>query len=249
MAFVRELEPFQKSDILKLLGNDEEVFKKLRINGIIHKNEDYYNFHYVGVIVVEEITLYVYPKYISNEDKIEEDFQEVLKVINKYNRVHEDFNNNDDDLEDISMYILSLMLFFIEDYYENGVYHNVKHILETNGNGEINWNRTVNDTFPIIIDNKPFYTELQTNYKIDNLYNYFRLLHEYIITKCSKDMEKYGLLEMFDLTPVELSDRNQSDFGDIDYILNRLNMELNVEFNSHKRELLKAMHTYLYIVF
>ena len=244
--YVRELEPFyHKSDILELLGNDEEIFKKLRINKIINKNDGYYNFHYVGVIVVDDIVLYVYPKYIPNEDNIEKDFKEVLKVINKYNRVHEDFDNRDNDLEDISMYIMSLMLFFIEDYYENGVYHNIKHILQTNGNGEINWNRTVNDTFPIIINNKPYYTELQTNDKIDNLFNYFRLLHEYIITKCSKDMEKFGLLKMFDLTPVELSDRELEDFGGIDYILNRLRMELNVEFNTYKRKLLKSMHDYL----
>ena len=243
--YIRELEPFHKSDILDIMGDDEEVFRKLRINKIINKNEGYYNFHYVGVIAVGDIVLYVYPKYIPDKNNIKEDFKEVLKVINKYNRVHEDFDNLNDDLEDISMYILSLMLFFIEDYYENGVYHNIKHILETNGNGEINWNRTVNDTFPIIINKKPFYTDLQTNYKMDNIFNYFRLLHEYIITKCSKYMEKFGLLDMFDLSPVELSDKELDDFGDIDYILNRLMMELNVEFNTHKRKLLKSMHDYL----
>ena len=94
------------------------------------------------------------------------------------------------ELKDISFNLLSLMLFFIEDYYENGIYTNIQNILEINGNGEINWDRTINDNFALIKDDKPYYTELQTKYKIDDLYDYFRLLHEYIITDCSKRLEK-----------------------------------------------------------
>ena len=138
-----------------------------------------------------------------------------------------------------------MMIFFIEDYYENGIYNKIQNILEINGNGEINWDRTINDTFAIIKDNKPYYTELKTRYKIDDLFDYFRLLHEFIITKCSKHLEEVGLLELFDLTPIELSDMEQDDFGELDFILNKLEKELNVEFNTHKQKLLKSMHAYL----
>ena len=77
------------------------------------------------------------------------------------------------------------MLFLIEDYYEHGIYTNVKNIIEINGNGEIDWNRTVNENLAIIQDNKPFYIELQTRHKMNDLYDYFRVLHEIIITYCS----------------------------------------------------------------
>ena len=117
--------------------------------------------------------------------------------------------------------------------------------MEINGNGEINWDRTINDSFAIIKNNKPYYTELKTKYKIDDLFDYFRLLHEFIITQCSKRLEKAGLLELFDLTPVELSDMGQDDFGELEFILNKLTKELNVEFNTHKQKLLKSMHSYL----
>ena len=152
-----------------------------------------------------------YPKYFPNEDKVS--FKQVLQVIKKYKSLHEDLEYQNDELEDISFNLLSMMIFFLEDYYEYGVYSNIKNILEVNGNGEIEWNRTINYTDPIIKNNRPYYVELYTKYKIDDLYDYFRLLHEYIITVCSKRLEKAGLLELFDLTPVELSDKTQDDFG------------------------------------
>ena len=97
----------------------------------------------------------------------------------------------------------------------------------------------------IIKDNKPYYTELYTKYKIDDLYDYFRRLHEYVITRCSKKLETAGLLDLFELTAVEISDKTLEDFGEIDYILKKLEKELHVEFNSHKQKLLKSMHTFI----
>ena len=244
--YIQELEFFDKSEILDKLGNNEVVLNKLRLHDIIHKNKKgEYNFHYVGLIVIDDLVLNIYPKYFSNnKNYLEENFNQVIKVINKYDKVHSDFDNQNDDLEDISIFIISLMLFFIEDYYENGVYQNTKNIIVTNGNGEINWDKTINNTFPILKNNTPYYVELQTNYKKDDLFNYFRLLHEYVITECSNKLNEIGLLSILNLTPIELSDKIQKDFGDIHQIINMIDMELNVEFNTHKRKLLKSMHAF-----
>lgn len=244
--YFRELELYDKSEILDCLENDKNAFNKLIRNKIISKNGSNYNFHYVGSIILGEHAINVYPKYIENKDNIKTDFKQILKIFNKYNKLHEDFDNQEEDFEDVSLYMLPLMIFFIEDFYDNGVYHKVKNILQINGMGEINWNRTINESSPIIKDNKPYYAELQTNYKLDNLFDYFRLLHEFILTECSRILEKAGLLQMLDLTPVELSDNALEDFGSIDYILNRIKMQLNVEFNTHKQKLLKSMYDYLY---
>ena len=72
--------------------------------------------------------------------------------------------DENDDFEDSPYNMLSLMLFFIEDYYENGVYTKTQDVLEINGHGDIDWNRTINQEFPIIQNGKPYYTELQTRY-------------------------------------------------------------------------------------
>ena len=244
-VFIRELKYYPKSEILEILGNNEKIFNQLIDYAVIDTENDLYHFKFVGVIIIENCVINCYPKYITNKNNISTDFKQVLNVIKKYKKLHDDFSYENEELEDISFNLLSLMLFFIEDYFENGIYTNIQNILEINGNGEINWDRTINDNFALIKDNKPYYTELQTKYKIDDLYDYFRLLHEYIITECSKRLEKSNLLDYFDLMHVELSDRTLDDFGDVDYILTKLEKELNIEFNTHKQKLLKSMHAYL----
>lgn len=243
--YIKELNHYSKSKLLEIIGNNETIFNKLLDYAIIDKNKDTYQFKYVGVLIIEESVINCYPKYITHEDNIKTDFKQVLNVIKKYKKLHEDFSYENDELENVSFNILSLMLFFIEDYYENGIYTNIENILEINGNGEINWDKTINDNFAIIKNNKPYYTELHTKYKIDDLYDYFRLLHEYIITECSKRLENSNLLDYLDLMPIELSDKTLDDFGDLDFILNKLEKELNIEFNTHKQKLLKSMHAYL----
>ena len=243
--YIKELKPYSKDYIKTLLGNNEKLLNALFKYDAVNFNGSTYQFNYVGVIIIDNVVLNIYPKYIKNEDNIENDFKQTLQVIKKYNKLNENFEYENDELEDISFNLLSMMIFFIEDYYENGIYNKIQNILEINGNGEINWDRTINDNFAIIKNNKPYYTELQTKYKIDDLFDYFRLLHEYIITECSKRLEEIGLLELFDLTPVELSDMELDDFGECKFILNKLTKELNVEFNTHKQKLLKSMHSYL----
>ena len=244
-VYLKELKVYSKDYIENLLGNEDKLLNTLLKYDVVNFNEGDYQFNYVGVIIIGNVVLNIYPKYIKNEYNIENDFKQTLQVIKKYKNLNENFDYENDELEDISFNLLSMMIFFIEDYYENGIYNKIQNILEINGNGEINWDRTINGTFPIIKDNKPFYTELQTKYKIDDLFDYFRLLHGYIITECSKRLEDVGLLELFDLTPIELNDLDQDDFGELEFILNKLEKELNVEFNTHKQKLLKSMHAYL----
>lgn len=240
---IKELKNYSKSEILEIVS--EKDFDKLLKYAILTKKEDRqtYQFNYVGVIIIDDLVINCYPKYFPEKD--EKEFKQVIKVIKKYDSLHDDFNYQNDELEDISFNLLSMMIFFLEDYYEFGVYSNIQNILEVNGNGEIDWNRTINYTDPIIKDNRPYYVELYTKYKIDDLYDYFRLLHEYVITICSKRLEKLGLLELFDLTPVEISDKEQNDFGELNVILEKLEKELHIEFNTHKQKLLKSMHTFL----
>ena len=243
-VYVKELKHYSRSYLENLLSNNEKLLNKLLEYDIVRFNDNSYQLNYVGVIILENTVISCYPKYIKNEKNIERDFKQTLQVIKKY-RSNESFRYENDELEDVSFNLLSVMIFFIEDYYENGVYSKIHNILETNGSGEINWDKTINDNFPIIKDSTPYYTELQTKCKINDLTDYFRLLHEYIITQCSKHLEKAGLLDLFNLTPADLNDLKLEDFGEIEAILNKLTKELNIEFNTHKQKLLKSMHTYL----
>ena len=245
--YLQEWKRYTKYDILEnKLENDKDAFDKLLKYSIFNEDKGKFQVKFVGVILINDFVINCYPKYIPKDIvELKDDFKQVLKVIKKYRKLHENIDYQNEELKDISYNQLSMMIFFLEDYYERGIYTNTQKTFKINGTGEIDWDRTINCTHPLIKDNKPYYVELYTKYNLNDLDNYFRLLHEHIITTCSKRLEEAGLLELFDLTPIELSDKDQEDFGDDDFILDKLKKELNVEFNSHKRKLLKSMHTFI----
>ena len=244
-VYIRELKHYSKDYLVDLLG--VEVFGKLSDQSILRFDRDksQYQFHYVGVILIDEMVINIYPKYIRDTGNIYDDFKQVISVIKCYDSSRDYITYEDIELDEVSSNLLPVMLFFVEDYYENGVYTIIHNIIEENGTGEIDWNRTVNNNLALIRDDKPYYTLLETKYKLNDIYDYFRLLHEYIVTECSVYLESVELLDLFDLTPVDVSDKCLDDFGELDFILGRLRMELNVEFNTHKQKLLQAMISYL----
>lgn len=247
--YFKELKHYGKEELLESLN--QEIFDKLLDNGILKSDDGKYKFKYVGLIIFKEIIINCYPKYIKNENNIKDDFKEIVKVIKHYFDTNtqiksiKNFDYGTDNLEKIPFNLISVMLFFIEDYFENGVYTKYQNTLEINGTGQIDWNRTVNETFPIMVKNKPVYTDMITREKYNNLFDYFRLLHEYIITNCSNYLKNNGLLDSFGLTPLELSDNYLDNFGSKNFILDKISKELNVEFNTHKRKLLHLMYSYI----
>ena len=253
--YFKELKNYSKSFLIEELN--EKIFDELLNKGFIVKSkeksetrhEDCFKFDYVGLIILNDIIIHCYPKYINDEKNIVNDFKEIVKVIKRYDDRKDKLNGIVEygirNIEEIPFNLISIMLFFIEDYYENGVYTKFQEVIEINGNGEIDWNRTVNENFPIIVNNKPYYTEFQTKSKFNNLFNYFRLLHEYIITECSNYLKNAGILDALGLTPIELSENILDNFGQKDFILNKISKALNLEFNSHKRKLLQLMYIYI----
>ncbi|SCP99766.1 LlaJI family restriction endonuclease [Anaerobium acetethylicum] len=117
--------------------------------------------------------------------------------------------------------------------------------VSTNGEGEILWNRTIGETFAVIQNNRPYYVELQTQNVVDNDMDFFKQLHECVLTQCSAELRNIGLLQLFDIVGVELTDCPLVDFGDIDYILYRLQREIQVQYVTRKQNLLKTLYTYI----
>ena len=70
-------------------------------------------------------------------------------------------------------------------------------------------------------------------------------MHECLVSIASKELNQADLLDLFDLTEADLSDETLEDFGDNDYILYRIEKELNTQFNTRKQLLLKVMYTYI----
>ena len=249
--FVKDL---KVCGVLKVVKNTQEqknlsdlIDEDVEIVDIDFSNEEYfYVFTYVGVLVVKNIVIKCFPKYILSKEEPLEELQEVLKVIRKYNSKEQQIINlyNGYD-EEKKFNFLAISLYILNDYHDNGIYTNQQDIVETNGEGEILWDRTINDTFALIVHKKPFYTELQTLNVINDETDYITRLHKFIITDCCKKLKKANLLDLFEIEEIDLSDEEQEFFGERDYILYRLERELNVQFITHKQILLKTLYAYI----
>lgn len=234
----------KKSDRQSMLS--DLVEEDVRVTDIESgERELYYVFSFVGVIVVYGRVLKCYPKYINSSDNPIIQMKQILRVLEKYNskeQVIKLYNESDDGG---SFNLLAVMLYLLQDYYDNGIYTNDVEGIETNGTGEILWDRTINETFSYISNNRPYYTELQTKKRVSDEYDFIRRLYACILTKFSKELEESDLPELFNIATVELSEEQVDDFGDDDYILYRIQNELNVQYNTRKQLVLKAMYEYI----
>lgn len=211
----------------------------------VGEDEYLYVLTFVGVIVVAGRVLKCYPKYLLNADQPKDELRQVLKVLEKYNTKEQIVRMFNDSSESSAFNLLAVLLFLLQDYYENGVYSNTEDIIESNGSGEILWDKTINETFTLLSHNRPYYIDLKTKKRVTDDYDYFKRLHESVLTKASKELKDAELLDLFEIMGVDLTDEVLDDFGEEEYILYRIEKELNTQFNTRKQLLLKTIYAYI----
>ena len=251
------IKKLKELNILKTVKKDDE---QLEMSDLLDEyieivdeeevdSEHLYVFTFVGIILVHKIVLKCYPKYLINVDddeNLEEKLRIIIKVLQQYHRHKEQIinlylNSNNNK----SFNLLTATVYLMNDYYENGIYTNEQITIEENGNGEIDWNRTINDTYPLIKENKPYYFELFTRKRTIDDYDYFKRLHEIVLTKCSRDIEEAGLMNILGLSEIYLSDDTLEQLGDREYILKKLKDEKHEQYNTRKLELLSILEAYI----
>lgn len=241
----------KKYGIVKAVNKTKPDFEDLSNQDIVltdvseNTQDVEYVFDFVGVVVLEGHVFKCYPKYIASTKEPLQQLKQVLKVIKKYNSKEQlvYLYNGEDDSRIFNH--LAVLLHLLEDYFNYGIYTNQQDVIETNGEGEILWDRTINETFALIQNNQPYYVELQTHNNVDNDMDYFKRLHECILSCCSRELRKTGLLDLFELSDAELNDTVIDDFGDTDYILYRLQNEIKIQYVTRKQNLLKTLYTYI----
>jgi len=230
----------QQRDMSELLDEDIEI-----ADVEVGENEYLYVFTFVGVVTIGGRILKCYPKYLLNTANPNVELQQVLKVLEKYNSKQQIVRMFNDTSESQSFNLLAVLLFLMNDYFENGSYSNTEDIIESNGSGEILWDKTINETFMLLSNNRPYYVDLQTKKRINDEYDYFKRLHECILTQVSRELRDADLLDLFELSEIDLSDEEMEDFGEKEYILYRIEKELGVQFNTRKQLVLKTLYAYI----
>ena len=231
----------EQKELTDLVDEDVQV-----VDETVGNDDCYYVFTYVGVITVGNRVIKVYPKYILSEREPLTRMKHVIKVLERYSHSEEQIVNLfNGDGDNRSFNILAVILYLLNDYYDYGIYSNEEDIIEVNGEGDILWNRTIDDGFAIIEDGRPYYTELITHRSVEDDMDYFKRLHECVLTECSKQLHDAGLEELFEMETVSLSEEILDDFGDKEYILERILKELHIQFNMQRQILLKTLYTYI----
>ena len=210
-------------------------------------------FKYVGIIAIGNAIIKCYPKYLTSytdDDILRGDgplleMKQILKVLSRFASKEQIINMYNGDDRNSSFNMLAVILYLLNDYFEYGIYINDEEIIETNGEGAILWEKTISDGFALIKNGVPYYLDLYTKRIVDNENDYIQRLHKFILTQCFRQLKKAGLIDLFDMSDVELSNETQVDFGETDYILYQLQSELNVQFNTRKQSLLKTLYAYI----
>lgn len=250
VALIRKLKEYgvlkavKVSDKQKIM--DELLDEDIEISDVeVGENEYLYVFTFVGVIVSAGRVLKCYPKYLLSTTKPTNELKQVIKVLEKYNSTEQIIRMFNDSSESSSFNLLAVILFLLNDYFENGIYNSTEDIVEFNGTGEILWDKTINESFAFLSNARPYYVELHTRKRVTNDFDYFTRLHKCILTKISNELKVAELLDLFEITEVDLSDENLDDFGDKDYILYKIEKELNIQFNTRKQLVLKTIYSYI----
>lgn len=247
--FFREQSPFTEeefgSKLKELSLVPKDIINRLLRSGIlVASKKKTYSFHFIGVFAVDDIVGFCYPKFFDSGEMNVDKFKIIVQSIRKCHRdkatqfqLHD--GNQGDEYNSVSTELHLLM-----EYFNNGIYTNSQTFIEDDGSGEIDWDRTINDTLPFIKNNRPYHLTLKTiESKIDDA-DYIKRLHECVLTKCSENLKKIGMLDLLDMPEAHLYEGEIEDFGPKEYREYRILQELKNQFKTRERELLKTLLAY-----
>ncbi len=232
---------------------DDLNYDNLDFSKIDLRKQQIFVIRYVGIIIIHNYVFKCFPKYIEestdkgdfNKVRIDKVLKKIVPVLRKYNSRQERLFSATSLVGEKDFDFLSIAIFFLNDYLDNGFYYNEKHTLEINGGGEINWSKTIDETDPIVTDKGPVYIELYTEFtEVDNN-DFFRRLHLYIVSYCAKLLGAAGLFDVLSIDGDFDFDIDKDTLGDDDFILDRIQREMSIQFVTKKQELLEKMYTFI----
>lgn len=228
-----------RNDLSESLEDDFVLFDAF------NTNETHYVITFVGLLIIDNCVLKCYPKYLSNDARLVDNLAQILRVLELYNSRHQLFLAFDGESRQDTPNALGVMIYILRDYFEHGSYIRTKDIVENNGLGEIHWDRTINETSPILLDGRPHYVDLRTKRRLSDNYDFFKRLHESIVVTIITELRRADLLSILNLPDVDLVSDTIDTLGDRDYLLSRIEGELGIQFNTRKQLVLKGLHSYL----
>lgn len=264
-AYVRELKPYSVAALAGEFGMESwrafHVIEGLMARGIVRyrtdksakdtdafdedgaKDDERYQFNFVGIVMVAGIVIIAYPKYFKEVVPSRDELRQVMRLLKRdagraiVPTLSDDGEQTDDRLP--------VMLALLELYAEYGVYSNYVEGRELNGSGTIDWGRTISNHLPLLSGGRPIYVEYETRKTLRDESDFITRLHRAVLTECSRQLFDAHVGDLLSLDEAELSDEEVSDFGDSETLEWRLERERDSQFIDWKVVVLDLLRRYL----
>lgn len=234
---------------------DGEFFKRLATsmnNGIAFVNESngMFKFGFIGLYdytdkeTGKNLTFFFMPKFCDigdGKDVAAEKRDAVLLAIDRYAKEMKLPEVQGDQPEEQDESLLELAVRVLRDYLENGVYTVQRRELEHNGQGEIDWEMTIDQYQPIFMDERPAYMDTATELAFSDENHYITRLHQCLVTAWGRKLEELGLSSVLRVNVPLLSEDELEHFGPKEFQLDQIRKELSVQFVTKSRNTLTLM--------
>ena len=233
-----------------LADTDEKTVVKKTIYGC-------FSFRFIGLFdyvdkdasgTERNLTFFFVPKFVS-EDQLQDPSvrDTVLLAIDCYKGNLSQLGNQAEETEKHKEGVLELAVRVLRDYLENDVYTVQRRELEHNGQGEINWETTIDQYQPVFLKGRkgekprPVYMDYATELAWADEEHYITRLHQCLVTTWGRKLEELGLSSVLRVNVPLLSEDDLVHFGTKEYQLDQIRKEMGVQFVTKSRHTLSLM--------
>ena len=242
-----------KADIISKAEINEMLFNELIQRRIICKaekrNRILYYFSYVGAIFTSNNIIYVLPKTLLNEEVNEAFTGELIKLFIAYSK-RENLLVEEKEYLGVNSQndrgsLLSIINYIMEDYIDNGLYIKKKNTKEINGNGDIDWSKTIQrDSMYLNNKKQPVYYEVVSNKKNIHSSLIITQIHKKILNKCNEIINRLSLETILNYK-VDMFEIDDFEIVENEYMLEHLQQELDYQYEDKKIELLEILISFI----
>lgn len=239
-----ENEYMSRISLMQHLQNNEAAYIFLLENGYLKSNSSQQlSFCYVGIVSFSDIVLCILPKYYRLCDcSSKEVISDFTKVIKTLKRVQLSYEIPDQSLllpnKHAKFNEITAADKFLKDYLDYGIYRKSESIYALNADGEVSWDTSINQLYPMFSKRQPIYYDVYSQINVTEDDNIITELHKWIIKRF---LNKYGLILDYTFSFTESTVSDLSKLGTNEYLKTVVRNQLNVAYVDREILLLKGI--------
>lgn len=201
---------------------------------------------FVGLASIGGKLIRVVPKYFVSGNAALSDFEECLRVLYKQKSSQLALDSNDAFSKlPIGKNEASAAIYLIADYMENGEFPALATSYSGANEGEINWERTIEQSSPVLFGGSPVYLDLVYETQSVDSQLFCLRLYRCILSDCMRFLSQTALDKLLGLNCIPLTEETLSSMGTPKSLLDRLLLERNGLFDDRSLFLVEQMKSYL----